>query len=86
MRLQKPVVYQMLAGVRREVTGAYRYRPATKVHFAIGPYDRLTIPLMIDPMLTYSTYLGGSNGPIGRYCESVWAIDTGRRSSTLLAT
>ena len=30
-----------------------------RVHFALGPYDH-TRPLVIDPVLSYSTYLGGS--------------------------
>ena len=35
-----------------------------RVRFALGPYDH-TKPLVIDPVLTYSTYLGGSGGDWG---------------------
>jgi hypothetical protein len=73
MRLQKPVVYQMVAGERREVTGAYRVDRST-VRFAIGGYDRAET-LIIDPTLTYSTYLGGSNGQVGDVAFGV-AVDT----------
>ena len=72
MSLQKPVVYQMVAGVRREVTGAY-FVDGKKVRFAIGPYDR-SQSLVIDPILFYSTYLGGSNGSIGDVANGV-AVD-----------
>ena len=35
-----------------------------RVHFALGPYDR-TRPLVIDPVLFYSTNLAGSSGASG---------------------
>ena len=72
LRLQKPVVYQMLAGVRREVAAAYSL-DRDKVHFTIGAYDR-TQALVIDPTLSYSTYLGGSGAP-GDVAEAI-AVDT----------
>src|ERR1700722_10100757 len=73
MRLQKPVVYQMVAGERREVTGAYRVDRNT-VRFGVGDYDR-SQTLIIDPTLSYSTYLGGSNGSAGDVAFGV-AVDT----------
>lgn len=59
VRQAAPVVYQWVDGVKREVQGRYVLRGASQVGFALGTYDR-SIPLVIDPVITYSTYLGGS--------------------------
>src|SRR5262245_563222 len=56
--LQKPTVYQEVAGVRKEISGGYVLRGKHRVGFAVGRYDA-TRPLVIDPILVYSTYLGG---------------------------
>ncbi|MFB3921701.1 MAG: choice-of-anchor D domain-containing protein [Terriglobia bacterium] len=42
------------------VEGRFVLLAKNLVGFEIGPYDR-TRPLVIDPVLSYSTYLGGSN-------------------------
>ena len=60
LELKKPVVYQEVAGKRREIAGNFAIRGAHGVGFALGPYDR-SLPLIIDPTLIYSTYLGGGN-------------------------
>ncbi len=57
----KPIVYQASPGGRESVEGNYRLIDSRTVAFNIGKYDRHR-PLVIDPVLTYSTYLGGSNG------------------------
>ena len=57
----KPVIYQTIRGIRREVDGQFRILSANTVGFAIGPYDSEAI-LVIDPVLSYFTFLGGSNG------------------------
>ncbi len=59
VQLLRPVVYQVVKGVRREVSGRYDLRDKNHVGFAIGKYDTRD-PLVIDPILIYSTYLGGS--------------------------
>jgi len=70
VRFQKPVVYQPAAdGSRRYLDGRYVIRAQSKianprsemveVGFEVGPYDR-SKPLVIDPVLLYSTYLGGN--------------------------
>ncbi|MDT7605152.1 MAG: hypothetical protein QOF61_3149, partial [Acidobacteriota bacterium] len=56
---RKPVVYQTVAGIRREVAGRYVVNARGEVSFAVGNYDR-SQPLVIDPVLSYATYLGGS--------------------------
>ena len=60
LRFQAPIVYQQHNGQRARVPGAYILRDATHVGFEVGAYDT-TKPLVIDPVLVYSTFLGGSN-------------------------
>jgi hypothetical protein len=59
----KPVVYQNLAGQRRQVMASFLVQ-GQEVSFALGGYDR-SRPLIIDPVLSYSTYLGGSGAEDG---------------------
>ena len=62
LRLLKPVSYQQSHGQRTEVTSAYKLLAHNQVSFTIGAYDH-TQPLIIDPIVVYSTYLGGSGQP-----------------------
>jgi len=55
---RKPLVYQEINGERREVRASYSVR-AGKVEFALANWDRKR-DLVIDPVLEYSTYLGGT--------------------------
>jgi uncharacterized protein (TIGR03437 family) len=59
LRQPAPVAYQELAGVRRPVDVRYRILPGGDVGFSLGGYDP-ALPLVIDPTLSYATYLGGS--------------------------
>ena len=61
IRQPKPFVYQEVAGARREVEAGYALDADGRVRFAVGEYDPAHT-LVIDPVLVYSTYLGGSNG------------------------
>jgi uncharacterized protein (TIGR03437 family) len=58
LRHGRPVVYQEVAGARRWIAARYRLQGGV-VWFELGPYDH-TRKLVIDPVLTYATYLGGS--------------------------
>ena len=58
VRQHKPVVYQETDGERRGVEARYRLAGRRSVAFEIGDYDA-TLPLVIDPVLTYATYFGG---------------------------
>ncbi len=60
LRQHKPILYQTMNGARREVAGHFVIK-GRQVSFAIGEYDP-TKELVIDPTLTYSTYLGGFEG------------------------
>ncbi|HWP43303.1 MAG TPA: SBBP repeat-containing protein, partial [Blastocatellia bacterium] len=57
VRQRRPFVYQEARDRREEIPGRYVLR-GREVGFEIGDYDR-SRPLVIDPVLTYSTYLGG---------------------------
>ena len=59
MLQKKPVIYQAMGTQRREVTGKYVLLPNRLVGVELGSYDR-TQTLVIDPVLTYSTLVGGS--------------------------
>jgi hypothetical protein len=54
-----PVVYQEAAGGRHSIAGRYVVRGERQVAFEIGQYDAQQT-LVIDPVLSYATYLGGS--------------------------
>src|SRR5262245_19855410 len=58
VRLRKPVVYQERDGRQHPVPGDFVLAGAGQVGFRLAAYDR-TRPLVIDPQLAFSTYLGG---------------------------
>src|SRR5208337_2632455 len=60
-----PVVYQESGGVRQPISGHFVLEGDGQVGFAVGAYDH-TQPLVIDPVLSYSTYLGGTSDEYGR--------------------
>ena len=68
VEFQKPAIYQMARGERREVAGSYMLGARNRVQFAVGEYDR-SLPLVIDPVLSplasYATYLGGTGDEVG---------------------
>src|SRR5579859_6956233 len=63
VRLHRPVAYQVSAGRRREVAAHYRLSGKREAKIEVAEYDH-QIPLIIDPVLTYATYLGGSGGEV----------------------
>ncbi|MGH7975433.1 MAG: SBBP repeat-containing protein, partial [Limisphaerales bacterium] len=67
IRQPKSVIYQMVGGARKAISGGYKILDAHTVAFSIGQYDR-ALPLVIDPILSYSTYFGGNAG------ETAWAV------------
>ena len=56
--LRKPVAYQNAGAEKQMVAANYALDGNNEVRFEIGAYDR-NRPLIIDPILAYSTYLGG---------------------------
>ena len=57
--LHKPVAYQQIQGSRREVPATYLLTAGNKFNFQVAAYDH-SHALVIDPVLTYSTLVGGS--------------------------
>jgi hypothetical protein len=64
VHLRRPQIYQEAKGVRHEISGSYLIHGKNEVGFRVGSYDR-SRALIIDPVLAYSTYLGGSIGDPG---------------------
>jgi len=67
---QKPFIYQEIGGKRVEVQGSYRIisrqgEGHASYGFNVASYDR-TRELVIDPVLNYSTYIGGSASDFAR--------------------
>jgi hypothetical protein len=65
VHFQRPLIYQEWSGVRREIAGGYVLKGARDVGFKVGAYDP-SKALVIDPVLVYSTYLGGSGQDSGQ--------------------
>ncbi len=66
---QIPEIYQEVWGRKREVSGGYIMREPGVFGFAVEAYDP-SLPLIIDPELIYSTYLGGNDSD-GGLCIAV---------------
>jgi hypothetical protein len=67
LRFRKPVVYQMNGSKKRQVAGSYELAGG-RVHFALGKYDHRRA-LVIDPVLSYLTYLGGAKDDVIGYLQ-----------------
>lgn len=61
----RPTVFQEVDGKRALVAGGYRSVGTNRFKFEVAAYDR-TQPLTIDPILTYSTYMGGTSAETGQ--------------------
>jgi uncharacterized protein (TIGR03437 family) len=70
LRQRQPSIFQEQAGRRRAVKGRYVLFGKSTVGVEVGAYDR-SLPLSIDPVLVYSTFLGGDAAATGGF-------DTGR--------
>ncbi len=56
---QRPLVYQTISGARREVRASFALLAGNTVGFNVGNYDH-SQPLVIDPQISYSSFVGGS--------------------------
>jgi hypothetical protein len=59
LRQPSPFAYQVIGGVQRPVPVSFALRGGT-VSFVVGTYQT-SIPLVIDPAISYSTYIGGTD-------------------------
>lgn len=59
----KPVFYQVIDGQHRSVEGGFHLIDDHTLAFHVGPYDR-NHTLILDPILSYSSYFGGNGGDI----------------------
>lgn len=59
VKFSAPVAYQNINGERRAVTAEYLINEPAKISFVLGEYDQAET-LVIDPILEYASYLGGS--------------------------
>jgi Big-like domain-containing protein/beta-propeller repeat-containing protein/carboxypeptidase family protein/IPT/TIG domain-containing protein len=64
IRQHRPSVYQEVSGVKKEVTSKYHLVGVNQVGIKLGSYDR-NRTLFIDPILSYSTYFGGTSSDTG---------------------
>jgi hypothetical protein len=60
VRQRRPVIYQQSGGERIEVRGGYLAKGKGRVGFELNGYDPAK-PLIIDPVLVYSTLMGGND-------------------------
>jgi hypothetical protein len=80
VQLEQPVMYQENADGSREIVQGKYELAKNEVHFVAGSYDK-SKPLVIDPILGFSTYLGGSGqenyatGHVGNLVSGV-AVDS----------
>ncbi|PYS69865.1 MAG: hypothetical protein DMF69_15505, partial [Acidobacteria bacterium] len=70
LRQHSPTVYQNIGRGRKAVRGSYQLKSNNRITFQVGDYDR-SKALIIDPVLSYSTTLGGD----GEYSYAI-AIDS----------
>ncbi|MEE9912429.1 MAG: SBBP repeat-containing protein [Deltaproteobacteria bacterium] len=57
---KKPIIYQTINNRRRDIKGRFVLAEANTYRFEVGAYNKKH-PLVIDPVLVYSTYLGGTD-------------------------
>jgi hypothetical protein len=65
IRQKKPVMYQDLPGGRKRIEGRYVDHGQNRIGFEVARHDTRK-PLIIDPVLTFSTYFGGNGDDSGR--------------------
>jgi hypothetical protein len=67
IRQPQPLIYQVINGSRQTITGGYKILADQTVVFNVGAYDH-SQPLVIDPVLSYSTFFGGASG------DTAWSV------------
>ena len=70
VRFGRPTLYQEIEGIKHDVAGHYVVKGPRRIGFHVGP-RQAGFPLVIDPVLVYSTYVGGSGFGVW---DVAWAI------------
>lgn len=70
---RRPFAYQEQNGIRTQIVCTYELTGKNALRFRLGPYNH-SLPVTIDPILDYSTYLGS---PAGGVISDVAADATG---------
>ena len=78
LRHHRPIAYQMIDGRRVEVSASYRLEGEREIVFNLGDY-RKDLALVIDPVLSYSSYLGGTDA------DRAWAVATDGSGNAIVA-
>lgn len=78
VRQPKPVIHQMVRGQRKFIAGNYVLQAPDTIRFALGDYDA-RLPLVIDPVVSYSKLFGGSSD------DTFWAMAVDNSGSIYLA-
>ena len=60
LTLHRPIAYQTIGGRRIDVDGAFLLTDDGEARIGVGRYDR-SQTLVIDPVVTYATYVGGAS-------------------------
>jgi Beta-propeller repeat len=63
IRHKKPIIYQEINSEKKFITGSFKKINLTTVTFAVNNYDK-KIPLIIDPTVIYSSYIGGDESDV----------------------
>jgi hypothetical protein len=87
--LRKPVLYQQLGTQRQDIAGSFSLAADGAIGFRIGSYDH-TRELVIDPVVSYASYFGGSaedeiNGSALNSANQLYAVGQ-TKSTNLLST
>ena len=69
VRLQKPAIYQQKGRSRRNIDGKFVLRSANEIGVTVGDYD-VHSPLIVDPVLSFSTLIGTKTIP--KFRELQW--------------
>ena len=64
IRQHKPLIYQVINQVKYVIPGRYMLKGKSQVGFEVARYN-VKEPLIIDPILSYSSYFGGSGSDVG---------------------
>ncbi|MCS1351337.1 SBBP repeat-containing protein [Mechercharimyces sp. CAU 1602] len=60
LREEKPISFQWVHGEKRSISTAFRLFDDSSIGFSLTSYN-VTLPLLIDPVVFYSTYIGGND-------------------------